>query len=204
MVPPMRSEPPGDRESRAKDKPFHSVAQELECLYREAMPALHTYLRGTLGADERTTEDISHMAFIKLGQRMRTPPPLKDPIPYLYKVVKNTWIDLLRKPDVAKTELMAEPEQEFANLANEDAFDRVVYLHDQQRRLKETAEALSKLSPRQREIVELHDMSGLSTSQIAEALDITEGTVRYHLSYGRRLLIDLLELGCMNEKGEAE
>ena len=46
--------------------------------------------------------------------------------------------------------------------------------------------ALDRLPPRQRAIVVLHELEGLSLSAIATLLGRAEMTVRWHLSMGRR------------------
>jgi len=45
----------------------------------------------------------------------------------------------------------------------------------------------------------LHDLSGLSSTQIAELIGISEGTARYHLSMARRRLKKILRLGSQKE-----
>ena len=55
-------------------------------------------------------------------------------------------------------------------------------------------EALSRLSPRQRAVVILHEHIGYSTREVAAILGSTPATVRVHLSQGRRRLRRLLEV----------
>jgi RNA polymerase sigma-70 factor (ECF subfamily) len=53
--------------------------------------------------------------------------------------------------------------------------------------------ALEDLSPRQREVVLLRDVEGLSTREVCEVLDITEGNQRVLLHRGRSFLRQALE-----------
>ena len=53
--------------------------------------------------------------------------------------------------------------------------------------------ALGALSPREREAFVLVDLSGASTATAAEAMDVTEGTVRSLLTLARRRLRSLLD-----------
>jgi RNA polymerase sigma-70 factor (ECF subfamily) len=53
---------------------------------------------------------------------------------------------------------------------------------------------LRQLSPRQRAVIILHFYAGHSTREIAEILGSTTGTVRVHMSQGRRRLRRLLEM----------
>lgn len=53
--------------------------------------------------------------------------------------------------------------------------------------------ALDGLSPRRRAIVVMHELEGLTMSDIASVLGITAITVRWHLSRGRRELARILK-----------
>jgi len=53
--------------------------------------------------------------------------------------------------------------------------------------------ALEQLSPRQREVVLLHDLEGWTHPEIASALGLTEINSRQHLFQARRLLRGLLQ-----------
>jgi DNA-directed RNA polymerase specialized sigma24 family protein len=58
--------------------------------------------------------------------------------------------------------------------------------------LVEVMGALQRLSPRQRAVVVLHDYADRPTDEIAEILGVEPGTVRMHLSSGRRRLREIL------------
>jgi RNA polymerase sigma-70 factor (ECF subfamily) len=53
--------------------------------------------------------------------------------------------------------------------------------------------ALEDLSPRQREVVLLRDVEGLSTREVCDVLEITEGNQRVLLHRGRSYLRQALE-----------
>ena len=54
-------------------------------------------------------------------------------------------------------------------------------------------DALSQLEPGQREVVVLHHLADVGTTQIAAGLGIPEGTVKSRLSRARARLADLLD-----------
>ena len=54
-------------------------------------------------------------------------------------------------------------------------------------------EALATLPEPRREVVLLHDLEGWTHREIAERLDLPEGTVRSHLHHARRALRDFLQ-----------
>jgi len=53
--------------------------------------------------------------------------------------------------------------------------------------------ALDVLPPRRRAIVVMHELEGLTMTDIASVLGITAITVRWHLSRGRRELASILK-----------
>jgi DNA-directed RNA polymerase specialized sigma24 family protein len=53
---------------------------------------------------------------------------------------------------------------------------------------------LQRLSPRQRAVIVLHFYAGYPTGEVAAILGCTAGTVRMHISQGRRRLRRLLEI----------
>ena len=57
---------------------------------------------------------------------------------------------------------------------------------------KKLQEALAKLTDKHREIVVLHDIRGLSHSEISTMLGISEGTMRSRLHYAHKQLQSLL------------
>ncbi|NIQ56649.1 MAG: sigma-70 family RNA polymerase sigma factor, partial [Gammaproteobacteria bacterium] len=62
--------------------------------------------------------------------------------------------------------------------------------HDTERALlrERLVRAMDALTDVQREVLILHDLEGWKHREIAERLDMPEGTVRAHLSYGRKTL----------------
>jgi len=54
------------------------------------------------------------------------------------------------------------------------------------------SQALSKLSPKKRLVVTLHDMEGLASEEISDVIGVKLGTVRSRLRDGRKELLSLL------------
>ena len=98
---------------------------------------------------------------------------------YVYRIARNVWAKYVRG--------LAES-RSFENIDNV-----VIPYYD--KREDEDAEAIEALrreigylSDRQRQIVYMHYYRGLSVSEIAERLDISPGTVKWHLSDARTKL----------------
>jgi RNA polymerase sigma factor (sigma-70 family) len=60
--------------------------------------------------------------------------------------------------------------------------------------MPEIFQALSRISPKQRLAVILHDYADRPTAEIADLLQVSRATVHVHLSKGRRRLRELLEV----------
>lgn len=104
---------------------------------------------------------------------------------WLYRVTVNAAIDMVRK---------AGPRSRLQPLP-EEGRDRVFAVGpDAERRLNrsELQKVFSRLAAglpeRQRAAFVLRELQGLSTAQVAEALEVTESTVRNHLLQARKVL----------------
>jgi RNA polymerase sigma-70 factor (sigma-E family) len=90
-----------------------------------------------------------------------------DPLPYVRKAVVHEYLSKLRRLRVVRET----PTAELPESAVRDQQDRVVLRAD-------LLAALTRLPRRQRAVVVLRYLDDLSTRQVAELLQITEGTVR--------------------------
>jgi RNA polymerase sigma-70 factor (ECF subfamily) len=59
---------------------------------------------------------------------------------------------------------------------------------------------MDALTDTQREVLLLHDLEGWKHREIAERLDMPEGTVRSHLSYARRAMRAAWEPGELHKE----
>jgi RNA polymerase sigma-70 factor (ECF subfamily) len=64
---------------------------------------------------------------------------------------------------------------------------------DQTERALRLRQALSRLTPKKRVVVVLHDLEGLASEEIAEVIQVKLGTVRSRLRDGRKELLGLLQ-----------
>lgn len=104
---------------------------------------------------------------------------------WLFRILRNQFIDGLRRDRRAAYIFDNEPsgaeEVEYTG-GHERLIDRVV-----------VTQAFEKLDTRQREILSLVDMAGLSYRETSEVLGIPAGTVMSRISRARGRLLEILE-----------
>lgn len=130
--------------------------------YRSQSPRLWKFLvaRGCLSED---AYDLVSEAFIRFIQTVCRDP--RAPRAFLYRIATNLRIDSLRRAHARPTEpLPEEAVDESDGLAGEDA----VYLR----------EIIARLPEREQNLLLMRYWIGLSHQEVAQALNMPEGTVR--------------------------
>jgi RNA polymerase sigma-70 factor (sigma-E family) len=133
-------------------------------------------------ADQSSAEDVVQDAFFGLYRRWDS---LTDPgraLSYVRSSVLNGCRDLLRKQSRRVPALLAELDAESA--------EAVVLLGEEHR---EVLRALRRLPDRQREAVILRHCLGLPEDEVAQAMNITKGTVKSATHRGLAALARLLK-----------
>jgi RNA polymerase sigma-70 factor (ECF subfamily) len=124
-------------------------------------------------------EEAAQEVFLRVYKYLHRFDRTKAFEPWLYRLTVNVCNDLSSRRQrpgdvlsVADHEPVAEHQDPHGSLAA-----------DEQRRL--VRNALAALPEKQRAAVVLRDLQGLSTAEVAEAMNISEATVRSHLSAAR-------------------
>lgn len=116
---------------------------------------------------------------------------------WVYKICVNTCLDFLRHAKISTAEQMPtytdrdgdEVEIEFADESIDSSPEGMFEKHETVRLVRD---AITKLSPEAREVVELRDIEGYSYDEIAEMTGIEIGTVKSRLNRARGHLRELL------------
>ena len=146
--------------------------------------AAMTRLAAMLGADD--PEDVAQEAFVRLHSRSRT---LRDPqaaVGYLRSTVVNLTRSRLRHLAVVRRHARSQttaPGQVAS--AEHDAVTRESH--------HELVAALQRLTPRHREALVLRYWLDLTEAEMAEAMGVSRGTVKSHVSRGLDALAAELE-----------
>ena len=140
-----------------------------------------TRLAAMLGADD--PEDVAQEAFVRLHRRSRA---LRDPhaaVGYLRTTVVNLTRSRHRHLSVVRRHRPAPPE--------DVASAETQAVHRESGR--ELVAALGRLSARHREALVLRYWLELTEAEMAEAMNVSRGTVKSHVSRGLDALAALME-----------
>jgi RNA polymerase sigma-70 factor, ECF subfamily len=129
-------------------------------------------------------EDVVQDAFVRALEGIGTMDRSRPFRPWFYRIVVNQALNYRRGRSVRATEPLHD---EFVATTSSPELD--AERAGLRGRLRT---ALDALPERQRTIVQLADLEGLNSSEIAEILDVSAGTVRWHLHQARQTLRDLL------------
>lgn len=140
--------------------------------------------RSVLG-DQDDADDAAQDAFLSALRHLGRYDPTRPFGPWLMRIVANAASDRARRRRVRRAESLA-PDVAAAGGGPDVETDRARF-HDAVRA------ALAELPPRQRTAVVLFDVEGYSHREIAEVLNVPEGTVRSDVFHARRALRSALE-----------
>jgi RNA polymerase sigma-70 factor (ECF subfamily) len=142
--------------------------QGFEDLYRNTFPRVYAYVASLL-RDRSLAEDVTALAFERAyRKRERFSSRRGSPEAWVFGIARNAALDELRKLK-RRANLESEPADVWSPSPAEEAersFQRA-----------EVRAALASLDPRDRDLVALKFAGGLSNSEIARVLDISETNV---------------------------
>ncbi|NUP06431.1 MAG: sigma-70 family RNA polymerase sigma factor [Polyangiaceae bacterium] len=141
--------------------------------------------------DENDAREIVQEAFLRVYRGLATFEGGSSFFTWLYRIVTNLSIDLMRKPGRRAAELdesrniSEESEGELALVSRIDGADPVDVV-----RRKEMAgriqSALDALPPYHRAVILMREVEGLSYEEMAEAMGVSKGTIMSRLFHARQ------------------
>jgi RNA polymerase sigma-70 factor (ECF subfamily) len=162
----------GDRLARGDQAAFAE-------LYDACADQLHPFLVSRLGS-RADADDVVQETFVRLAHARRTLADVDNLVAYVFTVARNEAARLLtvkRRESVSLTNQI-----NAADLYREVSGDEL----EARDTAQALAQALARLVPEQREIVELKNYAELSLREIAEITGLPQGTVatRYRTAIG--------------------
>jgi RNA polymerase sigma-70 factor (ECF subfamily) len=150
------------------------LADHLDRLYRAAW---------AMCGSREDAEDLVQETYARVLAKRRTIATDEDALPYLLRVLRNTFVSSLRtRGRRPKTAPIEDVEQRLA--ASEAASPMAVLA------AREVFAAIAALPDDQRDVVAAVDVAGLTYAEAAETLGVPTGTVMSRLYRGRARVAD--------------
>jgi RNA polymerase sigma-70 factor (ECF subfamily) len=149
----------------------------------------HSHAYGLL-RDDNDAREIVQEAFLRVHKGLATFEGGSSFYTWLYRIVTNLAIDLMRRPGRKRAELVEErPHEEargeFSLVSRIDGADPIDVL-----RRKEIARriqiALDALPPYHRGVILMREVEGLSYEEMAQAMQVSKGTIMSRLFHARQ------------------
>ena len=156
-----------------------------ETLARRYMRPVYAVVSSLLSLRE-DIDDSAQETFLRALEKIHSYNPKREFAPWLYQVARNVarnrWKHLKRRQH---EELGEERDKSEGNDPG-----RLTELSELRVRV---AEAIDLLPERQRTAFRLHDVEGFKSTEIAEMLGVSDGTVRANIYHARQMLRKRLE-----------
>jgi RNA polymerase sigma-70 factor (ECF subfamily) len=165
-----------------------SAFEEIVLTYQDKIYSLCRYMLG----NAHDAEDAAQDAFLKAYQALPKFQPEASLYTWLYRIATNTCIDHKRKPIFESLfGDSGEGEKLIHDRASDAPSPEKLY---QSKQIDEALrESLGKLSPKLRAIIILKEIEELSYEEIADALEISMGTVKSRIARAREELQKLMQ-----------
>jgi RNA polymerase sigma-70 factor (ECF subfamily) len=141
--------------------------------------------------DENDAREVVQEAFLRVYRRLESFQGGSSFFTWLYRIVTNLSIDLMRKPSRREYELdeaRALPdEQEIPFLSRIDGADPVESIRREEISRRIDA-ALEALPPYHRGVIVMREVQGMSYEEMARAMRVSKGTIMSRLFHARKKL----------------
>lgn len=159
--------------------------------------ARHVYnIAYRMAGNEADARDLSQEAFLRVYRALRRVEPDAALESWLYRIVSNLYIDLLRRRPRARVESLDAPidtpRGEITRELPDVAADPEV-VFEREHIDAAIQQALGTLSPDLRAVVVLSDIEGFAYEEIATMLRVPLGTVKSRLHRARQVLQQRLQ-----------
>lgn len=141
-------------------------------------PELLAYAN-SLALDRSEAETLVNEAVLRALQASSVPQRLTDLRPWMFRVIKNLLIDQRRKARVQREYSAAQARLSGIDVAVADDVVETLIVR----------QAFARLNRRDREVLCLIDILGLTYAEAAQAIDVPVGTVMSRISRARRAMI---------------
>ncbi len=171
---------------------MHDHQLVFDRIYREHIRALHSFLIGKTG-NPQVALDLLQDTFLRVWRSIQRTADLKSEQlgPWVFSIARNLLIDYYRNQarESVKEKAIGQRAREMP-LPESDA--QTVLAAKEQLALADAA--IRDLPDDQRTVLLMTVVGEMSSTKIAQLLEVPAGTVRYKLSLARRTLVEKLRL----------
>ncbi len=139
----------------------------------------------SLARDPETAKDLVQQCALKSLSAKSVPADESAYRAWLFVILRNAFIDHVRRNRLADDLFEPEPPDDPSMEYREDDERLINILNVKQ--------VMSRLRPRDREIIGLVDLAGLSYAETARIMNVPTGTVMSRISRARARLLDLVD-----------
>lgn len=161
--------------------------EQLVLLYEKRVYAVAFRSSGT----PEDAADITQETFLRIWRSIETFRGDSGFSTWVFRIAMNLCVDLARKKNTGISAVSLTEEDDKMREVPDTAPTPEEHFENEELG-KEIALGLSQLSEEHRQTILLRDVTGLSYTEIAETLDISEGTVKSRLSRARFSLREIL------------
>ena len=165
-----------------KQPKAYRQTEEVRSLLVEHLQTLRRFAYA-LTKDMHDADDLVQRVAEKLLNK--SIPVGSEPLPWIFRVCKNTWIDEIRSRNVRKTDDDVTPESLSSGTDDKP---------DTQLDKRDLTEAIDRLPDNYRVVIQHVVVGGLSYAETANALDVPIGTVMSRVARARQQLADMLSV----------
>lgn len=155
--------------------------------------------------DPNDAHEIVQEAFLRVYRGLQSFQGGSSFFTWLYRIVTNLAIDLIRKPGRKDAELVdnqsADDETDFPLVSRIDGADPVNVIRRREIAARIQA-ALDALPPYHRGVILMREVEGMSYEEMAQAMNVSKGTIMSRLFHARQKLQKALA-DCYAEEGPA-
>lgn len=163
----------------------------IEALYMDSVAELTRYAISFVGKEVAT--DIVHDAFLRFLDVYGCSTDRTSSVRILFRIVHNLSLDHLEKVRRRQQAASAILFDSVSLVGEKEAYSYI------RQRLEATLRAVERLTPRQRQIIEMRYVKGLTSGQIAQQLELSQRTVE-NIVY--RSLIELRRITAQTMKDQ--
>ena len=175
-------------------RPTPLTEHELDRQLPDFYPRIYRMVRSMVYGTGLDAEDLTQDSFLKVYKKRHLYNGSSSLYTWTYQIARNTVLDALRRDKIQRrifwwNETDTEPDDFKATESGDEALDR----REQHQLLRR---AMARLSEKDRLIITMRDLEGMSYDEIAEVEKLAVGTVKSRLFTARQRLKDeLIKLG---------